>query len=170
MRAERYFNLHHLSNEEKLEVAIISFEGDALLWFQCENRRRAIARWEELRVLLLWQFRLEQTGSLHEQWLALKQEGDVLGYRQKFIELSAPLENISEEIALGNYINGLKLDIRAEIRLLEPTNLGRAMDLAQKIEAKLQLTRTCRDIGGSRNFRPSFNTSSGHSGRTASRC
>lgn len=92
-------------------------------------------------------------GKSVEQWLALKQEGDILNYRRKFIELSAPLENILEEVALGNYINGLKPEIRAEIRILEPTNFGRAMDLAQKIEAKFHLTRNRKDWGGNPNFR-----------------
>ena len=33
MKAERYFSVNRLSNEEKLEAAILAFEGDALLWY-----------------------------------------------------------------------------------------------------------------------------------------
>ncbi|KAF8393178.1 hypothetical protein HHK36_021419 [Tetracentron sinense] len=110
--------------------------------------KRSIVLWEEMKILLLKQFRSTQAGSLHEQWLALVQEGSVREYRQKFIELSAPLENASDEVALGNFINGLKPDIRVEVRILEPNNLSRAMDLAQKIEEKLVVTKAHKPNGG----------------------
>ncbi|KAL9444267.1 hypothetical protein AB3S75_017449 [Citrus x aurantiifolia] len=148
LKAERYFSVHRLTNEEKLEAAIMAFEGDALLWYQWENKKRSMMVWEEMRVLILKQFRVIQAGSLHEQWLALTQSSSVREYRQKFIELSAPLENITEELALGNFINGLKPEIRVEVRILEPSNLGRAMELAQKIDEKLWVTKTHKTDGG----------------------
>ena len=123
-KAERYYSLHRLTNEEKLEAAIMAFEGDALLWYQWENRKRSIILWEEMKMLLLKQFRTNQTGSLHEQWLALVQDGNVREYRRRFIELSAPLEGVSDEVALGIFINGLKPEIKMELRILEPNNLG----------------------------------------------
>ncbi|KAL5578650.1 hypothetical protein UlMin_011092 [Ulmus minor] len=138
LKAERYFSLNRLSNEEKLEAAIIAFEGEAL----------SMVVWEEMRVLILKQFRAIQAGSLHEQWLALTQDHSMRDYRRKFIELSAPLENITNELALGNFINGLKPEIRVEIRIMEPSNLGRAMDLAQKIEEKLLVTKAHKSEGG----------------------
>ncbi|KAF8398742.1 hypothetical protein HHK36_014600 [Tetracentron sinense] len=95
LMAERYFAFNRFSNEEKLEAAIVAFEGDALLWYQWENKKRSIVFWEEMKILLLKQFRSTQDGSLHEQWLALVQEGSVREYQRKFIELSAPLENVS---------------------------------------------------------------------------
>ena len=104
--------------------------------------------WEEMRVLILKQFRVIQADSLHEQWLALTQDSSVREYHRKFIELSAPLENITDELALGNFINGLKPEIWVEVRIMEPRNLGRAMDLAQKIEEKLWLTKAHKANGG----------------------
>ncbi|KAL5542906.1 hypothetical protein UlMin_010616 [Ulmus minor] len=153
--AERYFSVNQLSNEEKLEAAIIAFEGDALLWYQWDNRKRSMVVWEEMRVLLLKQFRVTQAGSLHEQWLALTQDSRVREYRWKFIELSAPLENITDELALGNFINGLKPEIRVEVRIMEPSNLGRAMDLAQKNEEKLWVTKAHKADSGSHRARGS---------------
>lgn len=77
LKAERYFSLYRFTNEEKLEAAIISFEGDALLWYQWEHRKRLIVLWEEMKLLVLKQFRSTQAGSLHEQFLALQQVGVV---------------------------------------------------------------------------------------------
>ena len=147
LKAERYFTLNHFSNDEKLEAAVIAFEGDALLWYQWECKKRTMVLWEEMKLRLLRQFRSTHTGSLHEQWIALKQEGSVRDYRRRFIELAAPLDNIPEELALGTFVNGLRPEIRAELRILEPNNLGRAMDLAQRIEEKLNIAKAHR--GGS---------------------
>lgn len=44
LKAERYFTLNRLSQEEKIDVSFISFEGDALRWFQWENKRHPITR------------------------------------------------------------------------------------------------------------------------------
>ncbi|KAL6527965.1 hypothetical protein OROHE_014915 [Orobanche hederae] len=138
LRAERYFQFYRLSEEEKLEAAVVGMEGDALLWYQWEHRRRPIRRWEELIALMLRQFRPTYSGSLYEQWLALKQHGTAVEYRRDFIELAAPLTNVPEDIALGNFINGLKDDVKAEVRLLDPRNLDHAMDLAVRVEDKLR--------------------------------
>lgn len=136
LRAERYFRFYRLEETEKVEAAVVALEGDALLWFQWENGRSF--RWEELKGLLLRQFRPAAAGSLHEQWLAHEQEGSVVEYRRRFIELLAPLEGIPEEVAKCQFINKLNGDIRAEVRLLNPSTLDMAMDMAVKAEDKLK--------------------------------
>lgn len=57
-------------------------------------------------------------------------------YHRRFIELMAPLDGISEEVAKGQFINGLVGEVKAELRLHEPSTLDSAMDLAIKIEEK----------------------------------
>ncbi|KAL4578141.1 hypothetical protein LXL04_014260 [Taraxacum kok-saghyz] len=136
MRAERYFHLNRLTEEEQIEVAIISFKGDALRWFQWEHRRQMIYDWRTLKALMLKQFRSCTVGSLCEQFLALKQEGTMEDYRRKFVSLAAPLEGISEEVFLSQFINGLNPVIKAELRLLDPINLNMAKDMVAKIEEK----------------------------------
>lgn len=85
---------------------------------------------------MLKKFRSSQKGSLYEQWVALEQESDVREYCWKLIEFSAPLDYIPEEVAIGIFLNGLKYEIRAEIRVLKPTHLGRTMELDQKLKEK----------------------------------
>lgn len=138
LRAERYFSFYRLSEEEQLEAAVVSLDGDALLWYQWEHGRRPIRRWEELKGMLLHQFRPTAACSLHEQWLNHSQTGDVVEYRRKFIELMAPLLGVPEEIAKGQYITGLREEIRAEVRLLGPRSLDHAMDLSIKVQEKLR--------------------------------
>ncbi|TXG60193.1 hypothetical protein EZV62_014766 [Acer yangbiense] len=144
LKAERYFSLQRFNNEEKLEASVIGFEGDALLWYQWEHKKRPMFLWEEMKLLILKQFRSTQEGSLHEQFLALRQQGTVKEYRRKFIEFLALLDNVSDEITLSQFINGLNPEIQNELRVLDPINLDRAMDLAQRIESKLMAMGTLK--------------------------
>ena len=72
LRAERYFHFYRLGEEEVLEAAVVSSDGDALLWYQWENGRRPIRNWAELKGMLLRQFRSTSTGSLQEQCVRSK--------------------------------------------------------------------------------------------------
>ena len=136
LRAERFGKFYGLSEMKKVEAAVVAFEGDVLLWYQWEQSRRPINSWGEMKHMLLRQFRPVAAGSLHEQWLTLSQEGTVVEYRRRFIELIAPLTGITEEVAMGNFIKGLDPDLRAEVHLHGPRSLDHAMDLAVKAEEK----------------------------------
>lgn len=153
LQAERYFAIYQLINEEKMEAAILSLQGDALAWFRWSNRQNQITNWEELKTLFLRKFRPIQGGDLYEQWSSLEQDGNTGDYIRRFIELAAPLDGVSDRVALGSFIKGLKPIIKNELRLWAPTDLGRAMDLAQQIEEK---NRVIRSSGfGSLGFRSS---------------
>lgn len=78
------------------------------------------------------------SSTLCEQWLAVAQTGTVAEFRRKFIEMAAPLEKIPESILMGHFVNGLKEDIRAEVRMLGLHNLEQEMDLALKVEEKIR--------------------------------
>lgn len=93
---------------------------------------------EKAKGLLRRHFRSNSTGSLREQWLAHRQRGNVCDYRLKFIELLAPLDNVSKELSLGQFLNGLRDDIRSEVRLLGPLTVDHAMELAHMVEEKLK--------------------------------
>lgn len=147
IRAERYFSLNRLSKEEQIEVSIISFEGDALRWFQWEHRRRPIREWEELKLMMLKQFRSNSNGSLCEQFLALRQESSIEEYKRRFVSLAVPLVGISNELYLSQFINGLDPIIKAEVRLLSPITLNDAMELAVKIEEKNRVLNKHRNSG-----------------------
>lgn len=80
-RAERYFNMNQMSNWEKLEVAIVCFEGKTLAWFQWKDGWQPMGRWEDLKILVLERFRPSQEGTQLEKLLVLRQEGSIRDYR-----------------------------------------------------------------------------------------
>ncbi|CAH1422793.1 unnamed protein product [Lactuca virosa] len=161
LRAERYFNFYKLSEADKLVAAVVALEGDALLWFQWEHKCRPVTRWQEMKSILLRQFRPTNAGMLHQQWLALTQTGSVLDYQRSFIELLAPLNNIPDDISLGQFINGLQDEIKSEVQLLIPLSVEHTMSLAIKVERKLQTQQHREPINPNPNHRntvPSLST------------
>lgn len=162
LRAERYFHFYRLGEEETMEAAVVSLDGDALLWYQFEHGRRPIRNWAELKGMLLRQFRSSSTGSLQEQWLHHQQTGGVAEYRRRFIELIAPLTGVPEDIALAQFINGLRDEIKTEVRVLGALNLEHAMELALKVEEKLRSggTRKAYGAGLASTFSGNFSSSS----------
>ena len=41
-RAWKFFYVHRLTEAEKVDVAALSFDGEALAWFQWEDHRRSM--------------------------------------------------------------------------------------------------------------------------------
>ncbi|XP_031272960.1 uncharacterized protein LOC116131442 [Pistacia vera] len=66
-------------------------------------------------------------GSAHEELVALKQNSTVTEYREDFESHMAPLKDLGEELLMGVFINGLREEIRAELRLLRPNSLQKEL-------------------------------------------
>ena len=72
---------------------------------------------------------------MYEDFLALRQSRSVREYRRRFEQMASTLEDISEQVLESTFINGLRSDIRAELKVLGLNGLEKAMGLAMKIEA-----------------------------------
>ncbi|XP_074346704.1 uncharacterized protein LOC141685510 [Apium graveolens] len=140
LRVERYFQFYKLAEEEMLNAVAVALEGDALRWYQWENKRHPIRHWSDLKTFVLKQFRSASGGSLYEQWLSTVQTTSVSEYSRKFIETASPLDRIPENILMGQYINGLKDEVKVEVRLLNPVSLEQAMKVATRVEERNSVT------------------------------
>ncbi|KAF4346223.1 hypothetical protein G4B88_011784 [Cannabis sativa] len=116
---ERYFGLQRLSPPEQLEAAVLCLEGAALNWFRWENQRQAIKSWEELKSLLLRRFRPKAEAST--------------------------IEPMGDQALQAAFLKGLKIEIQAPLRILEPNGLVHMMDLAEQVKANQALTRLHRN-------------------------
>lgn len=100
-------------------------------------------------MFILRQFRSINGGSLYKQWLVTNHITTVNEYRRKFIGIAAPLEQVSEDMLLGHFINGLKEEIKAKVRLIYPVGIEQAMELAVRVEEKLRVIGYKRNGVGS---------------------
>lgn len=65
LRVEQYFAFYRLTTEEMLEVVVVASEGDAHRWYQCEQKRRPIRFWIDLKVFMLRQFQPTWGGGVY---------------------------------------------------------------------------------------------------------
>lgn len=130
-RAERYFSMSNLSDEERAVAAGVCMEGNTLSWFQWEDGRRPIRSWTILKQCLLERFRNTQYGTMHHRFLAIKQTGIVAEFREKIKIMLAPLKNVSEETLERVFINGLKEEVQAEVLMANSIGLSQIMDMTQ---------------------------------------
>ena len=52
LRAERFFDLHKYSKADRLEVVVVAFKGNAMLWYLWESKCRSILKWDELWIII----------------------------------------------------------------------------------------------------------------------
>ena len=86
-KAENYFSFYRLTEEEKIEVAVISFEGEAFMWYQYEEKRSPLTDCQETKALILKYFQPGEEGNMFEQWMvvAVQQKRSVAEYRKEFV-------------------------------------------------------------------------------------
>ena len=71
-KAEKYFSFYRMSEEEKVEVAVLSLEEEAFMWYQFEDDRSPRTDWQEIKSMILKYFRPGEDEDLFEQWMAVE--------------------------------------------------------------------------------------------------
>lgn len=135
----------------------MAVEEKALNWFQWWEEQTPLRTWEGFKIAVLRRF---QPGLLQNPLgplLSLRQKGTVMEYMDKFEGLVAPLRR-EERVTLESiFLNGLKEEIHAELKLYESHDLAELMDRALLIEEKNEVVwkrgSGWRDKGGTTRFK-----------------
>ncbi|KAL5555888.1 hypothetical protein UlMin_038124 [Ulmus minor] len=149
-RAERYFAYRGVEETEKITVATICLEGKALSWYLWADAKTPFQSWPGFRAALLARFSHLGDEDPTEQLLALRQEGSVADFRNQFEMLAASLPQLLESVFKSTFMNGLREEIRVELRLLRPGDLEASMVTAQQIEERnltLEKLKKGRGVG-----------------------
>ena len=85
--------------------------------------------------------------------------GSVQEYRQEFAKRAARVKNWPEHCLLGVFLNGLKEELKADVRVHKPRSVYKAVSLALEYEFKVQSNYGPKTSNPTQPFRP--NTSSG---------
>ncbi|KAI5444494.1 variant 2, tripeptidyl-peptidase II Tpp2 [Lathyrus oleraceus] len=91
VRVERYFRLHEIRTQDKVDAVVLAMEDRALNWFQWWEEQTPLRNWEEFQIAVI---RRCQPGLLHNPLrplLSLKQKTTIMECRDKFELLVAPL-------------------------------------------------------------------------------
>ncbi|KAL0533232.1 hypothetical protein IC582_030448 [Cucumis melo] len=140
-RAERYFQIHKLTDSEKMLVSTVSFDGPALNWFRSQEERDKFTSWANMKERLLVCFRSNKDGTISGQFLRIKQEGTVEEYINLFDKMVAPVNDLPERVILDTFMNGLLPWVRSEVFFCRPKSLAEMMEVAQMVENR-EIART----------------------------
>lgn len=81
MEAEKRLMLYLLSEEDKIEAAVVFLDGEALLWYQWDDQQNPIKDWQDLKSLLLRKFKLSDVGDHYEHQMTVDQGGKMADCR-----------------------------------------------------------------------------------------
>jgi len=76
---------------------------------------------------------------MEERLLALRQDDSMREYCLLFETLAALVGEIPKAILEGLFVNGLNLEIKAKVRVLQPSGLMQIMETAHQIEDKIHI-------------------------------
>ncbi|KAD6795515.1 hypothetical protein E3N88_06411 [Mikania micrantha] len=102
LKAEKYFRHYQIPDEEKVEIASMYLEGDALDLYSWLSNDQPITFWEELFQAFTKNFGPAEYQNPDEFLCGIKQMGTVQEYRQEFAKRSSRVSNWPDHCLLGS--------------------------------------------------------------------
>ncbi|XP_010454397.1 PREDICTED: uncharacterized protein LOC104736161 [Camelina sativa] len=130
-RSERYFEFGNFTDAEKIRLAYMSVEGQALCWFKLEEREPFLD-WNDFKVRVLERF--GDPISPMERLLSLKQDESVIRYLGEFEDLSTQCSGLPDSVLEAVFIKGLKKEIQDMLRMFQPKGLSDIIMMARRVE------------------------------------
>ena len=107
-KIQQYFDFHNASEELRLKVAPLYFDGKALAWYQWLQKNTKIQSWSSFLESLQVRFGPSKLEDYQGQLTKLMQTGSVMAYREAFESLSNKVDGLSESFLVSCFIFGLK--------------------------------------------------------------
>ena len=156
MKVEQLFACHHISEERKVPLATLSFQGYALYWWTSLVKERRIHEdppveyWNDLKSAL----RKRHIPSYYERELMDKlqrlRQGSmsVEEYRQQMelLLLRAGLRE-EERTSIARFLSGLNMEVRDKVELLPYRDLDELVQLCIRVEQQLKRKPSSKSYG-----------------------
>ncbi|RZS18221.1 hypothetical protein BHM03_00050454 [Ensete ventricosum] len=137
LHAERYFRFYRIADATQVEIAVIYLEGDAIQWFNWFKHTYGGLFWQRFKERLLGHFGPTDFNNIDGQMAKIRQTSTIQKYQSMFERLSNQTENWSDKQLLGTFIEGLKPEIREEVKARQPYTLMAAISFARIQEDQL---------------------------------
>lgn len=136
-QAENYFSYYRIPQEERVELTVFHFIGDALSWYQNLSNNGLLGSWTAFKREVELRFGPSSFENHQATLFKLRQTSTVTEYQTEFERVSNRVTGLSQEALRNCYISGLRSDIQNELALHRPTTLYEACSLSRLIEDKL---------------------------------
>ncbi|XP_073220670.1 uncharacterized protein [Cicer arietinum] len=157
-RLERYFLLKEVTEEEKMQATVMALEGKALSWYHWWEKCNPNSNWEGFKIVVVRRFQPLMIQNPFEQLLSLKQTGTLEEYVENFEKYVGAMRTIDQEFVRGIFLNGLKQELQAEVKLYEINSLSEMIQKVLLIEQKNMLI----------NMKPSYSYATRNTGNSHS--
>nr|KYP31118.1 hypothetical protein KK1_048944 [Cajanus cajan] len=144
MKVEQLFAFHKVSEERKVPLATLTFQGHAMYWWTALERKRRLHNDPPMELMNKLQ-RLQQKDMTVEQ------------YRQQ-MELYMIRAYIREEEAtiVARFLSGLNLEIRDQVELLPYRDLNDLVQLCVRVEQQILRKSSKRESSHSRSLKKDY--------------
>ena len=132
-RAEHFFEINNLPENEKVKVEVVNFGQDEVDWYRWSNHWKKVESWEDLKERMFEFFRDSGQKSLGTSLIQMEQDGSYNDYVKKFVQYSAPLPHMAESVLLDAFVTGLEPTLQAEVISRHPQSLEECMKEAQLV-------------------------------------
>jgi len=141
-KIEQFFSMESVTDEEKVSVAALQLEGEAIQWHLSFMRYRQYlqpATWTEYVIAMVDRFGTDFDDPM-EEIKKIKQVGSVKEYQAMF-ERHLTRVKLSQENAISCFIGGLKSELNIAVKITSPISLSQAYKSARLEEAYLAAIR-----------------------------
>ncbi|XP_019088814.1 PREDICTED: uncharacterized protein LOC104725465 [Camelina sativa] len=122
------------NDAEKLVLASVSLQGEALSWYNLEINKSQFESWVQFKSGLMLKFGSKIRGPSISLF-RIKQTGTIAEYIQRFEDLSSQVSGLDEQKLEGIFLNGLTREMQELIHKQKPRNLLEMMAVARAMES-----------------------------------
>ncbi|KAL4580097.1 hypothetical protein LXL04_016275 [Taraxacum kok-saghyz] len=130
LKVEKYFRYYDILEDETVDVVSMHLEGDALDLYSWLSTDQTNEYWEDLARAPPKTFGPTEFQNLDEYL----QTGTVQEYRQEFSKHSSRVSNWPKHCLLEVFLNGLKKELKCDVRIHKPTMVQKAVSIALEFE------------------------------------
>ena len=135
-KAERFFKIYDILEEQKVDIASVHLDGKALPWFQMMEKANQVPNWFALSTAIQVQFGPSQFDNPREELLKLRQTSSVSEYYDSFNELATRAYGLDDALLLDCFVGGLHPELRREVKSHSLHSLLQAISLSKLFEEK----------------------------------
>ncbi|RYR38078.1 hypothetical protein Ahy_A09g043029 [Arachis hypogaea] len=139
-RAERFFKIYDVPEDQMLDVIAVNLEGRALAWFQLWEKLNQVRNWMNLSIAIQIQFGPSQFDNPREELLKLKQTSSVDKYFESFNDLASRTYGMDDTLLLDCFTGGLHPELKREVKARSPASLLQGVSLAKLFEERFFLS------------------------------
>ena len=113
-KAERFFKIYDIPEDQKVDIASVHLEGKALPWFQMMEKANQVPNWFTLSTAIQVQFGPSQFDNPREELLKLCQTGSVNDYYDSFNKLATRAYGMDDTLLLDCFVGGLHPELKGK--------------------------------------------------------